>query len=152
MLLAAILAGIIGTVIMNLSSETEMAWRGRAASTAPGRATNKVLSFAGVPELDERPLAVLSTWTHYLYGVAWGVYLWLLMGVADLPIAVGGPLFFLGVWLVEQIQLPVLGVAPWSWTWGAKEVAIDVGHHAAYATGTMGAWVLIGVAANQVVT
>jgi hypothetical protein len=38
MLLQAILAAVIGTVVMTLSSTTEMQFRGRQASTAPGRA------------------------------------------------------------------------------------------------------------------
>jgi len=55
-MLQAILAAIIGTVVMTLSSTTEMQFRGRAASTAPGRAVNKVLHFVGVPILEGRAL------------------------------------------------------------------------------------------------
>jgi hypothetical protein len=151
MLLRGLLAAAIGTVIMNLSSETEMAWRGRAASTAPARAANRILRLVGVPELEGRPLQILSSWTHYLYGTAWGAYLWLLMSpnVLGLPVAAGLPLFFLGVWLVEQLELPLLKVAPWSWSWGTKEVAIDLWHHVVYASGTMLAWVLIGLVVSH---
>jgi hypothetical protein len=49
------------------------------------------------------------------------------------------------VWLTEQVELPVLGVAPWSWTWRLKENLIDAGHHVAYAAGTVGGWVLLGL-------
>jgi hypothetical protein len=146
MLLRALLAAAIGTVFMNLSSETEMGWRQRPASTAPGRATNRVLRLVGVPTLEGRSLQILSTWSHYLYGTLWGLYFWMLMSTdaLALPIAVGLPLFFLGVWAIEQIELPLLGVAPWSWKWGTREVLIDLWHHAVYASGTMIAWVLIG--------
>src|ERR671919_1400033 len=51
LVLRGILAGLIGTVFMNLSSETEMHLRGRQPSVVPGRAVNKVLSIVGVPQL-----------------------------------------------------------------------------------------------------
>lgn len=148
LIIMGLVSGAVGTVVMNLSSETEMSLRRRAASTAPGRATNKLLRVVGVPELDPegRALKILSTWTHYLYGTAWGLVLWAYFGELGWPVAAAGPLFFLTVWLTEQLQLPLLGVAPWSWTWGAREIAIDLGHHAAYATGAVGTWVLLGVA------
>lgn len=147
MLLKGILAAAIGTLFMNLSSESEMHVRGRAASVTPGRATNKMLSVVGVPTLEGVPLKVLSTWTHYAYGAAWGILLWGLLAVADLPIVAALPLFFLGVWGAEQIQLPALGLTPPSWKWGAKEVGIDAWHHIVFAVGSVIAWVLIGAAA-----
>jgi hypothetical protein len=59
-------AGGVGIVFMNLSSETETHLRGRQPSVTPGRAANKVLGFVGVPQLEETPFRLLSTWTHYL--------------------------------------------------------------------------------------
>ncbi|MBI2167948.1 MAG: hypothetical protein HYU28_00375 [Actinobacteria bacterium] len=148
LIIKGLVAGAVGTVVMNLSSETEMNYRGRAASTSPGRAFNKLLSFAGCPVLDAdgRALKILSSWTHYLYGTLWGLVLWAYFGELEWPIALAGPAFFLTVWLTEQVELPLLKIAPWSWTWGAKEVAIDLWHHVAYATGAVAAWVLLGVA------
>lgn len=146
MLLRGILAGVIATVFMNLSSETEMHIRGRAASTTPGRAINKLLHVVGVPLFEGRPLQVLASWTHYVYGALWGVLLWALLGPAGLPIVAALPLFFLGVWLTEQIQLPALGLTPPSWKWGTKEVVIDLWHHMTYASGAVVGWVLIGLA------
>lgn len=143
MILQAILAAVFGTVVMTLSSTTEMQVRGRAASTAPGRAVNKVLHLVGVPILEGRALEILSTWSHWLYGAAWGVAFWVLAVVIGLPIAVAGVAFFFVVWLTEQVELPVLGIAPWSWTWGLKENLIDAGHHVAYAAGTVAGWVLL---------
>lgn len=145
MFLQAILAAVFGTVVMTLSSTTEMQFRGRAASTAPGRAVNKILHVVGVPILEGRALDILATWSHWLYGAAWGVAFWLLAVVAGLPIVVAGIAFFLIVWLTEQVELPLLGVAPQSWTWGLKENAIDAGHHVAYAAGTVVAWLALGL-------
>lgn len=142
--LRGLLAGVIGTVFMNLSSETEMYLRGREPSVTPGRAANKVLGVVGVPQLEGTALRVLSTWTHYLYGAGWGLLLWVLLSPLELSIAAALPLFFLIVWGTEQIQLPALGLTPPSWKWGAKEVAIDLWHHVAFVVGTVVGWVAVG--------
>jgi uncharacterized membrane protein YagU involved in acid resistance len=144
LVLRGILAGVVGTVFMNLSSETEMHIRGRQPSVVPGRAANKVLGIVGVPQLEGTALQVLSTWTHYLYGAAWGLVLWVLVSSFGLSLAVAAPLYFLIVWGTEQIQLPALGLTPPSWKWGAKEVAIDLGHHVVFATGSIIGWVAVG--------
>ncbi len=57
----------------------------------------------------------------------WGVVFWALIGPAKLPLAAAGALFFLIVWGTEQIQLPVLELAPWPWKWGLRYNAIDAG-------------------------
>lgn len=147
-LLHAILAAVIGTVAMTLSSSTEMHWRGRAASVVPGKATNKMLRVFGVPELEGRSLQILSEWTHWGYGAAWGVIFWLLVAKANLPLVGAGVLFFLIVWLLEQIELPLLNIGvPPSWQWGLKENAIDAWHHVMYAAGTVLGYWLIGLVA-----
>jgi hypothetical protein len=74
-----------------------------------------------------------------------GVVFWLLAAVAGLPIVVAGVAFFLIVWVTEQVELPLLGVAPPSWTWGLKENAIDAWHHVAYAAGTVIGWLALGL-------
>lgn len=146
MLLRAILAAVLGTVAMTLSSTTEMQWVGRPASAAPGLVFAKILSFVGVPEIKGRALDILATWVHWLYGAWWGVVFWLLIDVAELPLAATGVAFFLIVWLSEQIELPLLEVAPPGWTWGAKALLTDLWHHVAYVGGTVVGWVLIGAA------
>lgn len=146
MLLQALLSTFMGTAAMTVSSTVEMDARGRDPSTAPGRAANRLLGLVGVPELKGPPLHVLSDVTHWLYGAAWGVLFWLLVDGAGLSLAVAGLLFLLIVWGTEQVQLPLLGIAPQSWKWGATEVLIDLWHHLVYAAATVAAWVLIDVA------
>jgi uncharacterized membrane protein YagU involved in acid resistance len=146
MLLRALLSAVMGTAAMTLSSTVEMDVRGRDPSTAPGRAANKLLGLIGVPELKGPPLHVLSDVTHWLYGTAWGLVFWLLVDVAGVSLPVAGPLFLLIVWGTGQVQLPVLGITPPSWKWGATEVVIDIWHHVVYAAATVGGWVLIDVA------
>ncbi len=50
---------------------------------------------------------------------------------------------FGAVWGSEQVMLPALDVAPPSWTWGAKEVAIDAFHHIVYVAATSAAYELL---------
>ncbi len=145
MFVRAILAAILGTLAMDLSSSTEMYWRGRQPSVVPGKATNKLLRLVGVPELEGRSLKILSHWTHWMYGAGWGIVFWLLVPVAGLPLALGGVVFFFVVWLTEQFELPLLGIGvPWPWTWGVEENLIDAWHHVVYAAGTTGAYWLLG--------
>jgi hypothetical protein len=57
------------------------------------------------------------------------VVFWLLVEGAALSLAVAGLLFLLIVWGAEQVELPLLRIAPPSWKWGATEVLIDLWHH-----------------------
>ncbi|HET6638142.1 MAG TPA: hypothetical protein VFH82_05105, partial [Gemmatimonadota bacterium] len=61
--------------------------------------------------------------------------------------ATAGPVFFLLVWGGALAGLPLTGLAPPFWKWGAREVAIDAWHHAMYVAGTVAGWWLIGHAA-----
>jgi len=115
MLLRAILAAVLGTVVMPLSSTTEMQWVQRPASVVPGLATAKLLRPFGIRELKGRALDILATWAHWGYGTLW-----------------------------EQVELPVLGLAPWPWKWGLRYNAIDAWHHLAYAAGAVAGWALLG--------
>ena len=144
MLLRAILAAVFGTVAMTLSSTTEMQWVERPASVVPGLATARLLRPFGVREVKGRALDILATWTHWGYGALWGFAFWALVDPAGLPLAAAGALFFLIVWGTEQVELPVLDLAPWPWKWGLKYNLIDAWHHAVYAAGTVAGWALLG--------
>ncbi len=125
-------AGMVGTAAMTASSTLEAKLRGRKGSTAPFDAAAKVLGFEAV---GEREKARLSTLVHWAYGTLWGAPRGVL-ALAGLP-AAGATLVHLGaVWGGEVTMLPRLGVAPPIKEWGATEVAIDLGHHLVYVTGT----------------
>lgn len=143
-ILRALLAAVLGTAAMTLSSTTEMQWRGRAPSTVPGKAANKLLRLVGVPTLEGRTLDILSTWTHWVYGTAWGIVFWAYHVVLDLNLVATGVLFFITVWGAAQVNYGLLKLVPPFWTWGAKDVAIDLFHHTVYVGGTIAGWILIG--------
>lgn len=135
-----LVAGFAGTAAMTISSMLEAKLRGRAPSSAPARATAKVLGIEGF----ETPLAEarFNDLAHWGYGTAWGVARGLLATAGLSPrtatIAHGA-----AVYGTEQITLPALEVAPPAIFWGAREIAIDAFHHAVYATATGLAYRLI---------
>lgn len=148
MLVRALLSAVLGTVAMTLSSSTEAALRERPPSDTPARAVAALLARIGLPRPGRVGMSVLSTWVHWTYGTFWGLVLWVLLdpGLLGLRLPAAFPVFLLAVWLAEQVHLPLLGVTPPSWRWGARELAIDFWHHLVYAAGTFLAWHVIGSA------
>ena len=66
-----LVAGLVGTAAMTVSSSLEARIRHRAASSAPARATAKVL---GIKEFeDDIAAARFNDLSHWGYGTMWGV-------------------------------------------------------------------------------
>jgi hypothetical protein len=128
-----LVAGVAGTAAMTISSTLEMKARDRAASSAPADAAAKVLGIAGF--VDDAAKQRFGTLVHWSYGTGWGLVR-ALIGFTGLPPAAATAAHLAAVWGSEAVMLPSLGVAPPFWTWGAEEVAIDVGHHVVYAAAT----------------
>jgi hypothetical protein len=118
---------------MTISSTLEMKARDRTASSAPADAAAKVLGIAEFA--DDAAKERFGTVVHWGYGTGWGVVR-ALLGLAGLSPAAASAAHLAAVWGSEAVMLPSLGVAAPFWTWGAEEVAVDVGHHVVYATVT----------------
>ena len=148
-LLRGLLSAFIGAAVMTLSSTTEMYLRGRPPSETPGEAGNKLRALFGAAPLKGTQLSLMSTWVHWIYSTAWGVVFWALMdpSLGGLDLAAAGAVFFVLVWGGALLGLPITGLAPPFWKWGAREVAIDAWHHGMYVGGTVAGWWLIGRAA-----
>jgi hypothetical protein len=128
-----LLAGLAGTAAMTVSSSIEARLRHRAASSAPARATAKVL---GITEFEDGIAeARFSDLSHWGYGTSWGIVRGLL-AVAGLSPKAATAAHGAAVWGSAQALLPALEVAPPFVFWGKKEVAIDLWHHFVYATAT----------------
>ncbi len=125
-------AGVVGTAAMTVSSTLEMKVRGREASSAPAAAAAKVL---GVEPKSDEAKARFATLVHWAYGTGWGAVRGVL-GAVGLGRSLATPAHLATVWGSELVLLPALGVAPPLREWGARELAIDVFHHAVYATAT----------------
>jgi hypothetical protein len=133
-------AGFVGTAAMTISSSLEARIRHRAASSAPARATAKVL---GIKEFeDDIAAARFNDLSHWGYGTMWGVVRGLL-GATRLSPRAATAAHGAAIWGSAAVTLPVLEVAPPFVFWGKKEVAIDLWHHAVYATATGIAYRLI---------
>jgi hypothetical protein len=135
-----LVAGLAGTAAMTVSSSLEARIRHRAASSAPARATAKVL---GIKEFeDDIAAARFNDLSHWGYGTIWGVVRGLL-GATGLSPKAATATHGAAVWGSAAVTLPALEVAPPFVFWGRKEVAIDLWHHAVYATATGLAYTLI---------
>lgn len=124
-----LVAGLVGTAAMTVSSTAEAKLTGRAASTTPAQAAGKV---AGVVPRDEAGEQRFSTLAHWGYGTAWGVFRGAL-DAAGLRGPVATLLHLLAVLGAEQAMLPALGVAKATPAYGWKAMGTDTLHHAVYA-------------------
>ena len=135
-----LVAGLAGTAAMTISSTVEAKLRGRAPSSAPARATTKVLGIAAFE--DDRAAARFSDLSHWGYGTGWGVVCGLLSALGLSPraatVAHGA-----AVYGAAQVTLPALDIAPPAIFWPKEEIAIDAFHHAVYAVATGGAYALL---------
>jgi uncharacterized membrane protein YagU involved in acid resistance len=125
---------------MTVSSTVEAKLRGRAFSTAPARAAQRVL---GIKEFESpRDVARFSDLVHWGYGTGWGVVR-ALLGEVGLGSRLATPAHFGALWGSELVMLPSLDVAPPAYLWPKQEVAIDVFHHLVYALTTGVAYELL---------
>jgi hypothetical protein len=136
-----LLAGCAGTAAMTVSSTLEAKLRGRASSSAPARATAKVL---GIKEFEDSVAkARFNDVAHWGYGTGWGVVRGLLAATGMAPraatVAHGAAIYG-----AAQVTLPALEIAPPAVFWPKEEIAIDAFHHAVYAAVTGAAYEVIG--------
>jgi len=135
-----LLAGFVGTAAMTVSSTLEARIRHRAASSAPARATAKVL---GIKEFeDDIAAARFNDLSHWGYGTGWGVVRGLLAATGMSPKAATAA-HGAAIWGSAQVTLPALEVVPPVVFWQKREIAIDVFHHAVYTLATGIAYKLI---------
>lgn len=145
MLVRALIAAILGTVAMTLSSQTEAALTRRGASETPGRILAALLTRIGGPKLAGRAESVASVWMHWLYGAAWGVLWWILAShtLLGIRLEAATPVFLAVVWGTSQLVTTGLGVTDPPWRQGPRALLLDLWHHAVYAAGTAGGWVVL---------
>jgi hypothetical protein len=135
-----LVAGLAGTAAMTVSSTLEAKLRGRAASSAPARATAKVL---GIKEFEDSVAqARFNDISHWGYGTSWGVLRGLL-GATGMSARAATAAHGAAIYGAAQVTLPALEVAPPSIFWAKEEIAIDAFHHAVYAAATGVAYELI---------
>jgi hypothetical protein len=128
-----LVAGLVGTAAMTLSSTAEARLRGRRPSSAPARATAKLLGIKSFE--DDIAAARFNDLSHWGYGTGWGVVRGLL-AAAGLPPRDATAVHGAAIYGAAQVTLPALDIAPPVVFWAKEEIAIDAFHHAVYAAGT----------------
>jgi hypothetical protein len=118
---------------MTASSTLEAKLRSRAPSSAPARATAKVLGIASFE--DAIAQARFNDLSHWGYGTGWGIVRGLL-DAAGLPSRKATAAHGAAIWGSAQLTLPALDIAPPAVFWPKQEIAIDAFHHTVYALST----------------
>lgn len=126
---------------MTVSSTLEARLRHRQPSSAPARATAKVLGITSFA--DEIAQARFNDLSHWGYGTGWGIVRGLLDTVG-LPPPAATVAHGAAIWGSAQVTLPALDIAPPAIFWAPKEIAIDAFHHTVYALATGIAYELLG--------
>jgi hypothetical protein len=125
-----LVAGFVGTAAMTVSSTVEAKLRGRQASSAPARATAKML---GIKEFEDGIAAArFNDLSHWGYGTGWGVVRGLLAATGMSPRAATAA-HGAAIYGAAQVTLPALEIAPPVVFWPKEEIAIDAFHHVVYA-------------------
>jgi hypothetical protein len=135
-----LVAGFFGTAAMTASSTLEAKLRGREPSSAPARATAKVL---GIRQFEDGIAeARFNDLSHWGYGTGWGLLRGVLatLGLSPRAATVAHGAAIYGA---AQVTLPALDIAPPAIFWPKAEIAIDAFHHAVYAAATGLAYRLI---------
>ena len=117
-IVASILAALVGTAAMTISSASEAAWSQRGDSSAPGVALLWPIKKLTGWTLEGRALMTFAVPAHWLIGTFWGVIWYLLIDTAELGLLATSAFFGVAVWVSAILMLKVAGIAPWPWTWG----------------------------------
>ena len=132
-----LVAGLVGTVAMTVSSTLEAKLRQRGDSDTPSQAVAEVL---GVEEYrSDRSRDRVNQLAHWGYGASLGAVRGLL-ALTGLGRNATDVAFHATVLGSEQTMLNVLGLAPPITEWGAGEVATDLTHHTVYSLTTNGVY------------
>lgn len=131
-----VLAGLVGTAAMTISSTIEMKVSDREASSTPADAAGAAL---GVKPVDDAGARRFGTAVHWGYGAGWGAVRGLLGAIGLRGVAAGATHLAL-VWGSEQAVLPATGSGKPVWAYGGAAVATDALHHTVYALATSAAY------------
>ena len=122
-----IMAGLAGTVAITISQMIEMQITERKAGTGPANAVEKTLDIYPEPGTKKR----LSQQVHWTYGTMWGIVRGIL-SAAGINKWVATGVHFGAITGTAMAMAPLEGQKPVK-QWTAKEVSVDILHHAVYA-------------------
>lgn len=125
-----LLAGLAGTAAITLSQMIEMRITKRKASDAPVKVVKGIMD---VKPASEQEKVKVGNEIHWAYGTSWGIARGLisLTGLKGLPATVA---HFAAIWGSALVILPKYNAAKPINEEEPQAIAIDVLHHAVYAT------------------
>jgi hypothetical protein len=123
-----LIAGLAGTLAMTVSQMIEMKITKRKPSTAPADAVKRALQIEATAGNKKK----FSNEVHYVYGTSWGVVRGLLSLVGLTGFAATS-VHLAAIWGTAITIEPELDIAPPVSDWKAKDIAVDIFHHAVYA-------------------
>lgn len=136
MLINALIAGFLGTVLMTISQYIEIVITKRKASNSPAMAFSKVFKI-DFNKLSDKTKTALTYSIHFTYGtvLALVVYVLYLIGLQNTIYLV------IAYSLITVVQgwivIPLSGIGPSFWKWGVSSVLKDAFHHLVLAISTV---------------
>jgi hypothetical protein len=132
-----LIAGLLGTALMTVSSTIEMRVRRRPPYMVPARVVEELFGLETASDADRERL---SSAVHWMYGIGWGGVRGLLDTLSRLNGPAAAGVHLVTVWGSGLVVLPSMGVASSINEMPRREVAIDLLHHAVYALVTHAAY------------
>ena len=122
-----LIAGLAGTAAMTASQMIEMHLTKRKAGVGPADAVRKTLHLQATPGTKHK----LATEIHWVYGTLWGSVRGLL-GITGIGGIAATVAHYAAVTSAGMAMAPLEGNSPVT-KWSAKDITIDLLHHAVYA-------------------
>ena len=124
MLINALIAGFLGTVLMTISQYIEIFITKRQVSNSPAMAFSKVFKI-DFNKLSGKAKTILTYAVHFGYGTIWAlaVYVLYLMGIQNMVVLT---IIYFSIIVVQGwIIIPLTGVGPMFWKLGVNSILID---------------------------
>ena len=136
LLINAFIAGFLGTVVMTITQLIEIFITKRKSSNSPALAFSKIFGI-DFDKLPEKSKTTLTYVLHFSYGtglalVVYVLYLLGLQNTTHLAIAYS-IITVVQTWIV----IPLVGIGPAFWKWGAMGILKDAFHHIVLAISTV---------------
>ena len=136
MLINALIAGFLGTVVMTFSQLIDMFITKRKGSNSPAIAFSKVFRI-NFDKLSDKYKTILTYFVHFSYGTVWAlaVYVLYLLGIQNTIYLI--VIYFLITTIQGWIVIPLLDIGPNFWKWGIHSILSDAFHHLVLAISTV---------------
>jgi hypothetical protein len=124
-----LIAGAVGTAVMTVVQQADVAVSERAPSTVPGQVGAHLLPGRDVRSTDD--VHRLNLVVHWAHGLTMGAVRGLLAS-GGLRGATGTGTHFALLWFGDALLYKSLGIADMPWRWSGRELVTDLAHKGIY--------------------